>query len=679
MEYKALDDRELNSLLESHITDAESYFDNDLADERKSAYEYYTGEKPSVTQKGRSKYVSQDVFDVVESLNASLLETFSGNKQVVQFSPMNEQDVALSKQATEYTNYVFYHQNDGYGVLSSVIQDGLLGRIGVAKAYWEEDYTLEDYDFNQITLPQLEQLLAQEDVELKEQPDMDEMGMLTGTFTKRIDTSKVRVDALAPEEFIMSATAKSVDEADFVAHRVKRTISDLIKEGYDKTLAKEAYDSATKNEYDEYEQIRFDYTTGDWVETERQEQTTKFWVHECYVEADLDGTGEATLWRIVKAGDVILDKQEVDSKPFFVFSPLANAHSAIGTSLVERLKPIQNAKTTLTRSILDHTVITNNPRMQVVKGTLMNARELMDDRVGGLVNVTRPDGILPLPQSPMNPYAFNVIQMLDEDKEDATGVSRLSQGLNKDAVSKQNSADMMGQMVTLSQQRQKIIARNLSEKFFKPLFIYIYKLVADNESKQKVINVSGEYVDVDPTTWVERKSAYVEFSIGYQEAEKEAQELMAIYQMMSQDQAIQVGFGYDKRFEAYKRILEKKGIKDINAYLTPPQQIKPPSPDPMQKLQVENMQKQMEVQERQTRIAELKAQLEMEESKFKMQLDAEKAKVDSALKADKQELDEDKLNHSKAMDLFEKSIVERKANQGMDEVNASANVSTGGM
>ena len=68
---------------------------------------------------------------------------------------------------------------------------------------------------------------------------------------------------------------------------------------------------------------------------------------------------------------------------------------------------------------------------------------------------------MPMPQAPLNPFVFQTIKMLDEDKEDNTGVSRMSQGTNKDAVSKQNSAAMIEQLATMSQQRQKIIARTL--------------------------------------------------------------------------------------------------------------------------------------------------------------------------------------------------------------------------
>ena len=97
---------------------------------------------------------------------------------------------------------------------------------------------------------------------------------------------------------------------------------------------------------------------------------------------------------------------EVSRKPFIAFCPLPIPHSFYGNSFADKLCATQNARTVLTRSILDHAMITNNPRYMVTKGGLTNPRELIDNRVSGLVNVTRPDAIAPIPQAPLNPFIF---------------------------------------------------------------------------------------------------------------------------------------------------------------------------------------------------------------------------------------------------------------------------------
>ena len=79
-----------------------------------------------------------------------------------------------------------------------------------------------------------------------------------------------------------------------------------------------------------------------------------------------------------------------------------------------------------------------------------------------IVTMNRPDAIAPLDQAPLNPFIFQTRQILGDDKEQITGISALSQGLSKDVISSQNSADMVQQMVSVSQTRQKIIARNFA-------------------------------------------------------------------------------------------------------------------------------------------------------------------------------------------------------------------------
>jgi hypothetical protein len=246
---------------------------------------------------------------------------------------------------------------------------------------------------------------------------------------------------------------------------------------------------------------------------------------------------------------------------------------------------------------LDHTVITNNPRMMVVKGALQNPKELLENRVGGLVNVNRPDGLLPLPQAGLNPFVFQTIQLLDEDKEEVTGVSKLSQGMNKDAVSKQNSAAMMENLVSLSQQREKIIARNFANHFIKPLYLEVYRLVIAHEKKQKVMRVAGNFVPVNPQEWAEEVTCTVELKLGYGEQQMEAQKYMGVHAFLAQDPANARTYTEANRFAMQTKILEKMGIKDANLFLTDPKQLPPAQPDPFKVKEMQLEERKVATQE----------------------------------------------------------------------------------
>jgi hypothetical protein len=312
-------------------------------------------------------------------------------------------------------------------------------------------------------------------------------------------------------------------------------------------------------------------------------------------------------------------------------------------------------------------MITNNPRYTVLKGGLSNPKELIDNRVGGLVNVTRPDAIAPMLQSPLNPFTFQTISMLESNMEDTTGVSKLSQGLNKDAVSKQNSAAMVEQLATMSQQRQKIIARNFATQWVKPLYQLIYQLVSENESEEKLVEIGGEYIQIDPSSWADKRDVTVELSLGYGEQDKESKKYMAMHQVFQADPSLQKMYTAQNQFQLISKVMEMNGIKNVSEYLTSPDQLPPEQPDPAQELQIELMKKQLEVQERQTALGELKAKMEIENMQMKLELDRLKAENTFAIQSDKIDLNESQFVHKKVIDTAELLLA-----QEADEITAIA-------
>lgn len=626
--FKPATKAELASLVESAIKTSVGYYDSKLSRERKDVLDYYNGILPKPMHSGNSKYVSMDVYDSVESLKAVLLETFASGNQIVKFAPQSEEDVQGAKVATDYCDYVIFRQNNGFNIFSDVIQDSLLARVGVAKVYWEECYEEIEETFENLSMEEVDLLLSQEDYE-----DIDvtqnENGLFEGTVVRKVDKSKVRIDTIPPEEFLITPQAKSIAEAPFIAHRTRKTLSELIEEGYDRKLV----ESIAANDDSELTMnpevlARFEQVGADRLNLngELQAQTREVIVYECYLKIDMDGSGEAKLYKVTKAGSTILDHERVDNKPFVAYVPLPIPHSFYGSNYASKVIPTQNARTVLVRGILDHTLITNNPRMMVVKGALTNPKELIENRIGGLVNVTRPDGILPLPQAGLNPFVFQTIQLLDEDKEEATGVSKLSQGMNKDAVSKQNSQAMVENLVSLSQQREKIIARNFAYQFVKELYLEVYRLVIANEKKEKIIQIAGSFERIYPSTWDERMDVAVELKLGYGEQEQDSQKYLAYHQMMSQDPSIAPMYKAENKYNVIRAILDKNGIKNINEFITSPDQIEPPQPDPM-------MMKQLELEERKVAAQEalVKAQsakVEANASMDAMRIELEKIKLE---------------------------------------------------
>jgi len=659
-EYSKMDDSDIVTVLESNIKTSVGYYDSELSKERKKVTEYYNATLPRPAHDGNSKFVSQDVYDSVEALKAALLETFASGNNIVKFAPQNADDVETAEVCSKYTDYVMFRQNDAFTVMNSAIHDGLTARVGIAKVFWDEREEIVEEEFNDLNQDELDMLLAQDNVELGES-ETNEVGLITGTILTARDTSQVSIESIAPEEFLIEPQAKSLDEVNFVAHRTRKTLTELREMGYSEELLDNIGSDHDDVEIETDPEVlaRFESIGASRGSDSKgyQDQVRDIMVYECYVMLDKEGTGIAYLYKVCKAGNVILECTEVDRKPFIVFTPLPIPHAFYGSNFASKVIATQNARTILTRSILDHAVITNNPRYMVVKGGLTNPRELIDNRVGGLVNVSRPDAISPMPQAPLNPFIFQTLQVLSEENENTTGVSKLSQGLNKDAISKQNSAAMVEQLATMSQQRQKIIARNFANQFLKPLFHEVYKLVVENEQYEKVVDIAGNFVEIDPTDWKEKRDVMVELKLGYGEQERDAAKFMQLHSLFSQDPNLQPMYQLPNRFAMMKEALQKQGILNVEEFLTPPDQLPQPQPDPMQEMQTQMAQKQLELQERQQQLAEMKVQMDGQMNQMKLELDKMKAESSHALSSDNQDLKEEQFAHKKYIDEAELEVL----------------------
>ncbi len=663
---KRMTDEEVAALVESAIGKGVGFADSKLAKEREELQRYYDGLLPGLPQKGKSKFVSMDVFDSVESLKSNLLEAFTGTNKRVNFKPTGADDIEAAEVCSAYTEYVVFEQNCGEDIYHDVIHNGLMARTGVAKVWWEEIEDVSEEEFEDLPEAELYALLAQDGVDVIDVEQDPTSGLFTGTISRTSNNSKVTIEALPPEEFGITENAKSLDDAEACWHVTRRSLSDLRKEGYPKELLEriKTSESALANVNQEV-MARFDQTeTVVLGEQMYQDAVTKVDVYETYILLDMEDSGIASLWKITQAGNVILDKEQVTRRPFVSFSPLRRPHSFWGSNWAEKVIPTQNAKTVLTRGILDHTVTTNNPRYEVLNGTLTNVQELMDNRFGGIVNVKKPGGITPLIQAQLNPYVFNTIQLLDERKEDTTGVSKLSKGLSKDAVSKQNSQGMVEELVMLSQQRQKTIARNFA-KFVKDLYLMAYQLVIENENQQKVVDVAGSYVPIDIGRWKERRDMTVDVSLIRGEDQAQANDLIQIDGYLSQ--AAGPLYGLEEKYHGLRRALQRRGIKDVDAWLKKPESIQPPQPDPMVMKELEFRERELALEERKQALAEAKAQHEQQIDMAQMQSKMTEAQRKAQESSQKAAMAQREQQHKEEIDW-----AEVKAMKEADEIRGIA-------
>ena len=189
----------------------------------------------------------------------------------------------------------------------------------------------------------------------------------------------------------------------------------------------------------------------------------------------------------------------------------------------------------------------------------------------------------------------------------------------------------------------------------------------ENEPETKIVELAGNYVAVSPADWKSKRDVVVEMHLGYGEQEQEAQKYLALHTLMSQDPTLSSMYTPENQFKLMAHVMENNGIKNVSDYLTPPNQLPPPQPDPAQEMAMQMQQKQMELQERQTQIAEMKAQMDAQIAQMKMQLDTMKAQQNFAIQSDNVDLKEAQLEHKQFVDKAELEIA-----RNADDVRAIA-------
>lgn len=168
MPQKITDD-ELLSRVEQELRAAQDYMGGKLSAQRRRALSYYMGQAegdlapPEVD--GRSSFVSTDVADTVEWMLPSLLRIFTASDRVVSLTPRKPGAEQMAEDATDYLNYVFTAQNDGFLALHTMFKDALISKVGVLKVWWDDRLDEAREEYRGLSDQELAQLLDDEEVE----------------------------------------------------------------------------------------------------------------------------------------------------------------------------------------------------------------------------------------------------------------------------------------------------------------------------------------------------------------------------------------------------------------------------------------------------------------------------------------------------------------------------------
>ena len=650
-----MDDYQLNSIISSEITDALNHFDSEFSQERIRAMDFYLGEPFGNEIEGRSSVVSTEVADTVEAIMPNLMRVFTANDKYVRFSPRTAEDVERAEQVSDYVNYIINHDNEGYKILYNWFKDALLFRLGVVKYFYEEEENVTEEEYNGLTEDELAVLLANPDIEVVEQQEtvlnsyMEDDGTvvplessydLSVRVTER--KGKIKVINVPPEEFLINRRATSLEEAHFVAHRTTMTVSDLVAMGYDRDEV-EAYAGTADLDVDEERTNRFqdlEASTGiDAADPSLREVV----YYECIMKVDYDGDGIAERRRICAIGNEgthILHNEPFDHVPFAVVSPILMPHRMIGRSIYDMTEDLQVIKSTLMRQYLDSVYTSTLPRMVAVEGQV-NLDDLLEGTAGGIIRARQPGMVQAITGTPVGGEVRPLMDYLDNIKEQRTGMSKASQGLDANAL-QSTTASAISATVRGAQVKLESYARTMAETGVKALFKGILHLVTKYDNKPRIVRLRNNFVPIDPREWNSEFDVVVQVGLGTADDE---QKIAFLTQIAAKQEQILMQLGpsnpvvtMSQYVNTLRSIAEIGGFKDADMFFNSPQQIQmmqqqqqqqPPQPDPAIVMKQQQMEAELALK-REKMQADI--QLERERMTMEMELRRQELQAEAELR-----------------------------------------------
>ena len=611
-EDEQMSEEELQGVVSSEIVDAINYIDEDIAPIRARATEYYLGEPFGNEEEGRSQVISMDVRDTIQGMLPSLMRTFFGPEKIVEFVPNGPEDVAMAEQATDYVDFVFKRDNQGFKILHTLIKDALVRKVGIAKFWWDESVKVKAMSFTMLDEQSMMLLTSDPDIEIAAvreypapgmepqlvmdpttgQPVMMPVPMMYDVDIKRrIRSGKVKIEALPPEEFLIDRRAKSIDDATYVAHRCMKTVSELVAMGYD-------YDMVVSNSGDNYEfdtneeyQARNPYAIVRGA-VNADPATRHVLYIESYIKVDFDGDGIAELRKICSIGNShkIINNEMIDYRPFADFTPDPEPHTFFGMCPADVTMDIQLIKSNVTRGILDSLSQSINPRTAIVEGQA-NIEDVLNNEVGAVIRMRAPGMVQPFNIPFVGQQAFPMLDYLDDVKQNRTGISKAAAGLDADALQSTTKAAVSA-TVNAAHQHIEIIARIFAETGLRRLFTGVLKLVVEHQDRPRMVRLRNQFIEMDPRSWDVSMDVVVNVGVGDGTMEERVALLGNV--AAKQEQILQTAgpnnpiVSIPQYTNTLVKMLELAGIKDTQSYFTRlpadfqmPEQEDKPSPEEM--------------------------------------------------------------------------------------------------
>lgn len=565
--------------VQNDIQRAEAYQASIVEPAVRERYDIYYADKDYYRQKfpilsKTSDLVSTDVADTIEWALPSLMKVFTGSDEVITIAGVTEEDDTKAETMQELLVYQLQRQNNFFTVLYNWMKDSLIVGMGIIKCYWErtEGYTTETAVLNNEAL----QALTQTGVTIEDIQGPDQFGDFSVTYQLPYYRKNApKLENILVSEFLYSPDAKSLEEANFVAHKRKVTMS-YLREREAQGVYANIDDIRVNGNYNGMNVDQVEQVIGDnYVDINKDEQTARqeVVIYECYTKIDINNDGILEDMIITICGDTIIRMEQnyMGRHPFFAISPTKDPHRIwVKRSYAELIGELQDLKVALTRQIMQNVALTNDPKMLLDESAIniddfVQGRKVIRMKAGHSMN----EVAMPMNITPLAPQTFQFLEWIEGQKENRTGITRYNQGLDANSLNK--TATGISAILGQSAQRLELVARMFAETGLSELFRFMVSLNQKFIDQQTVIRLTNKELKISPEDLDGSFDLIVNAGISI--ATKEST-IMATQTLLTALMQANAG-GYmvstpENIYNLFKKWIESIGFKNYGDYITDP-------------------------------------------------------------------------------------------------------------
>lgn len=536
-EQPAMDDDELTAVWCALWNEASDYNDR-LDNARSEALGLYNGDALGDEEPGRSRIIMTEVRDTIQAIMPTVVRVFCGAERPVEFAPQADGDEEQARQATDYVQHVCFVENDGFRAIHDACLDAFQLKAGWLRWYWDLAVDVKTERYVGLLEQQTAALITQAGVKalkvVRRPATEDEMAGLQGspeqqlvqlrpgmplllydvTLTRRVPRNRPVLEAVPSEWVRIDPDASGPPDArgTFIVRQVP--LSNLVARGFDEEELKEYISDSSARSTNPVTRKRDELASG-VGRTPTGDQSMRLITHtEGWVKLDYDGDGIAELRHIEAVGDSgqhLISNEGASHVQLARITPFFVPHKAIGESYADRVGDLQAISSRVMRNILDSMAESIHPRTVIVDGQVP-VDDVLNTEMGAVIRERVAGAVRELAKPFIGPQAAPIVELIGAVKEQRTGITQGSQGLNADALQSTTAIGISAQL-SAAQDRMELVMRCIAEGI-KYAYSGILDLMCEHQDRARMVKLCGRWVPVDPRAWMNKFQVIVDPAVG---------------------------------------------------------------------------------------------------------------------------------------------------------------------